>query len=336
MLQTDGGLYVWENDGTPFDGMWTAHLVSGSVGNDVTLRDLDWDGDLDLIGASTNDVSMWRNDGTPFSGSWSLDGWLQVGVGVNGVRTADFDQDGDFDIVSGHQDSATYEVMVWHNAGGSALLDATNRAPGTRIANSTEGQLIEVDFGHNGISGDPTLELNTFYLTFAQEDCSTAITSAQLNAIVDNLRVRLDDGDGSFETSDTLVVDIDTLALDGNGVQTVAFDNDDTDVQVSVGGSASYWISVLMTSDADQQTPDTFCMSFDADTDAVVDAKTPDAAVSIEDDSIVYTRNEPTAITLLDLEASAVGSTLRGLLALLGVAAGLVVTWSVRRRTRAV
>ncbi len=335
MLASDPGIIAWENDGTPFDGAWTGNIVTVGAGNDVALADMDWDGDLDVVAGGSLDVAVWENDGTPFAGSWTRYSSMQVGAGVNGVTIDDLDHDGDLDVASGSQSSVAYEVMVWPNVGGSALLDATDRSPGTRIPNSTEDELIEVEFGHNGTSGDPALELNTFYLTFAQGDCSTAITSVELNAIVANLRVRLDDGDGNFDTTDTLVADVDTLALDGNGVQTVAFTDGDTNVQVAVSGSKTYWISVLMTSDADQQTPDTFCMSFDADTDAVVDAKTPDAAVSIEDDNIVYTRNEPTAITLLDLEASAVGSTLLGLLALLGIAAGLVVTWSVRRRARA-
>jgi hypothetical protein len=337
MAGSQAGLYIWENDGTPFDGVWTTSvLVAANVSNDVVLGDLDWDGDLDVVGASSLDISVWENDGTPFTGSWTRDGAYLVGVAVNSLAVGDLDHDGDLDIVSGSQAGAAYEVMAWRNEGGSALLDATDRSPGTRIPNSTEDELIEVEFGHNGIPGDPTLELNTFNLSFAGDDCSTSITSAQLNAIVANLRVRLDDGDGNFETSDTLVVDIDTLALDGNGVQTVAFTDGDTDVQVAVSGSETYWISVLTTADADQQTPDTFCMIFDPDEDAVVDAKTPDAAVSIRDTDPVYTRNEPTAITLLGLEASGVGTALRGLLALLGVAIGTVAAWrwGIERRAR--
>lgn len=70
--------------------------------------------------------------------------------------------------------------------------------------------------------------------------------TATANSLLDKLRVRLDDGDGIFESdgSDVQVAEIDTFALAG-GVQTISFTNDDANVQVSPTNSRTYWVSLL-------------------------------------------------------------------------------------------
>jgi hypothetical protein len=223
------------------------------------------------------------------------------------VYAADLDGDGDPDLLAR---SGGSRVVWFRNEGGCAHLYVTDTSP-LSIANAVEEDLFQVVFTHNGIASDRTLELNTFALDLLRDDCSTPLTSAEANAIIDNLRVRLDDGDAAFETdgSDSIEADVGTLNLSG-GVQTVTFTDGDSDVQVSAGGviSKTYWISVLTTGDASQQDPRSFCMRFDPDADALVEGKTPDFSVSIQDSEPTDTGGTPTAVDLTSLTATADGS----------------------------
>ena len=279
----DKNVNAWQNDGTPFDAAWTTWKTVGSHTNyvySVAVGDLDGDGALDIVsGGQDKVVNAWQNPGNPFTGAWTKKGVGSHGGNVYSVVVGALDGDGDLDIVSGGQDN---QINAWQNQGGSAGFTVSNTAPDD-ILDGTEDDLLKVVFTHNGIAGDRDLELNKFDLDLFQSNCSTALTTGEANAIIDKLRVRLDGGNGTFETSDTLVADVDTLSLDANGVQTVTFTDGDANVRVSATNSKTYWISVLMTSDASQQSPNQFCMNFDPDADALVEGKTPDFSVSIQD-----------------------------------------------------
>lgn len=103
----------WENldsEGT----VWSKHVIDGSAWGamDLCAVDLDEDGDMDLLGAVyyqfEKDVTWWENiDGSGLSwGTRVIDGCLD---GAYSITTADFDEDGDPDVLA----AGTYGEIAW-------------------------------------------------------------------------------------------------------------------------------------------------------------------------------------------------------------------------------
>jgi MYXO-CTERM domain-containing protein len=119
--EDDDDVVWWANDGT--GGTWTQTVIdnnfSGVVG--VCPADIDGDGDIDVVGAAegADDVVWWSNDdglGTT---------WTEhvVDFNFNGARSvsaADFDGDGDLDIVATAYVSD--DVTWWENADTTGTL----------------------------------------------------------------------------------------------------------------------------------------------------------------------------------------------------------------------
>ena len=111
----------WSNDGgSPVQ--WTKYTIRTGYdfAHEVYAHDLENDGDMDIFAASTdlNLISWWRNDrGNPVQ-------WTEqtIGAGFYGaksVRVADFDGDGDNDVVG----ACLYgnAVKWWRNDGGDPI-----------------------------------------------------------------------------------------------------------------------------------------------------------------------------------------------------------------------
>ncbi|MDY7080488.1 MAG: FG-GAP-like repeat-containing protein, partial [Chloroflexota bacterium] len=293
--RAEGDIIWWENTG-PCTGTggactnWEEHPVDEGFDGAYAsyAADVDGDGDVDVLGASRdgNDVTWWENDGTG-------DGWIEHPVdeaftGAQSVYTADVDGDGDADILSAAR--GVDDIAWWENRGGQFALATTDTAP-MHILPGQLDDMLQITMTHLGRSGDADEELATLDLLF-EESAGDPLTTAEANAIIENLHVYLDDGSGAFESiTDTLVVTVTELSLSA-GRQTVAFTDGDPNVQVTYGISQTYFVVPKMTTDADQQTPNQFRVTHVTEESSTAENRDHDLLLSLE-----YAVNTASGIT---------------------------------------
>jgi len=108
------------NGGDPIT--WTKYVIRSNYdfAHEVYAHDLDMDGDMDVLGASSFDnlISWWRNDGgDPIN--WTEQTISSTCYGAKSLRVADLDEDGDNDVVgAGIYDN---DVSWWRNDGGDPI-----------------------------------------------------------------------------------------------------------------------------------------------------------------------------------------------------------------------
>ena len=75
--------------------------TSADYARSVFAADMDGDGDMDILSASTNDdtIAWYENDGNA-NPTWTADDITTSADGATSVFAADMDGDGDMDIVS--------------------------------------------------------------------------------------------------------------------------------------------------------------------------------------------------------------------------------------------
>jgi len=115
----DNTVAWFENDGAANPGFSHANIATNAKGGaDVVVADMDADGDLDIVSASSGDntIAWYENDGAA-DPTWSA---VDIATSANGaysVDVADMDGDGDLDIVSA---SDTDNTIAWYEHDGTA------------------------------------------------------------------------------------------------------------------------------------------------------------------------------------------------------------------------
>ena len=138
----DGEIAWYENDGAA-DPSFTRIIIStAAVGaQSVHSGDVDGDGDLDLLSASSgnSEIAWYENDGAADPSFTRIVVSAQA-LGAQSVYAGDVDGDGDLDLMSA---SATDDSIAWYENDGAADPSFT------RIVISTEA-----DFAHSVHAGD--------------------------------------------------------------------------------------------------------------------------------------------------------------------------------------
>lgn len=127
----------------------------GLLSMDAASADFDGDGDLDLLVANEHRPNiMLMNDGTGMFTNESSARIPQVNHDSEDIGIADFDNDGDLDIIVVSEDDQTNEFYL--NNGDGTFADAGNRIPVTGTSNAvlildanTDGH-ADIVIGNNG------------------------------------------------------------------------------------------------------------------------------------------------------------------------------------------
>ena len=116
--KTDDTIAWYENDGATNPSWVAADIDTNATGaRSVYIADLDNDGDMDIVSASYNDnsIAWYENDGAA-NPTWSAVNIDTTASGATSVFAADFDNDGDLDILAS---SANDNTIAWYeNDGG--------------------------------------------------------------------------------------------------------------------------------------------------------------------------------------------------------------------------
>ena len=147
-----------------------AHAVEGA--------DIDWDGDIDLVGAIQHDnAHIWYENvgGSPphFVSHLIYDRALAA----HAIRPADLDGDGDLDILGISRDDG--HVNWFENLGGQFSFELTS-------STASDQELAAMQLVHNGRAGDAEVRIITVDLQFLNLG-NTPLTTAQLIDLVQEL-----------------------------------------------------------------------------------------------------------------------------------------------------
>lgn len=158
------GSELWRNEVAQGQGFVAAGAASGLAAAPMAVAaawgDADGDGDLDLFVADeSGDGRLWRNQssgGDPATGALTTAVFAPVGIDAGGpevtravgVAWADYDDDGDLDLLTTGLDAAAAGDQIHHNRGAAGFV-AVSRLLGLRSSSNGRG-LVAADLDQDG------------------------------------------------------------------------------------------------------------------------------------------------------------------------------------------
>jgi len=214
---------IWINNGENPIG-WTKYTIKSGFhfAHEAYCNDLDQDGDVDILGASTDDnqIAWWRNDGgDPIN--WTEQIIENNVMGAKSARVADIDKDGLLDVIG----TAFYgdDIIWWRNSGGEPIIWEKNI-----IVNDLDGshrvELCDMDFdGDMDIVAAAYLEQE---ISWWRNDggCPVSwtkqVVTSLFNGACIGLPVDIDD-DGDIDIIGTAQRDYDVAIFRNDGGETI-------------------------------------------------------------------------------------------------------------------
>ncbi|MCA9126038.1 MAG: VCBS repeat-containing protein, partial [Planctomycetales bacterium] len=198
--------------------------------------DINLDGKAELLGGDGNHLYWYDENGSSFD-SFQVKGDASIRY-QRDAGGADFDGDGDIDLVS-----VGRKTRIWWNRGGDLSLTSTDVSPDV-IGSGQSHEMLQVVARHLGESGNPDLEVASLVFMFDDGtgnigDNRMSTTEAQ--GIINELQVYLDDGDGTYSGADQLLTSLANVTLN-NGVLTLVLPDGNAGTQLTAGEEKTYWV----------------------------------------------------------------------------------------------
>ncbi|MEE9609588.1 MAG: VCBS repeat-containing protein [Myxococcota bacterium] len=272
---------AWYENSAGDGTAWLPSVITSAAFDAVAVSaaDLDGDGDLDVLSASKDDDRVAWYENTAGDGSaWTVRSISTDASKAFSVAAADVDGDGDVDVVSASRGDS--KIAWYPNRGGGFRLGTLDVAP-VVVLEGEEEALLDVLVTHNGRGADGELELATLELLF-EEGPGDALTSAEANALIENLRVYRDGGSGEFGSGGhTSVVTLASLSLVA-GVETVVLGDGDPLLAVAHGAPERFYVVVEVASGAASQSPKTFRVTHRTEASSSADDRAHDIPLELE------------------------------------------------------
>ncbi|MEM1178166.1 MAG: VCBS repeat-containing protein [Acidobacteriota bacterium] len=246
-----GGAYWWTRNEP---GTWARRTIDGStIFQRGTVRDLDRDGDLDVVlpALSEDRLILYENlagDGS----SWARQD-LGTGDGPGDVEIADLNGDGLLDL------AATLilagDIAYWPNVGGELGLPTT-RIGEPVIFGGTVEPLLTIVAEHRGEAADLSAAVRELRIRLTDFE-GAPLTSVELSALLEQLQLFLDDPDGpspgAWDGADFVLQSLPFFNPDADGV--VSFPLADDTFVVDPGASLTFFVVGQWRPDAAAQDP---------------------------------------------------------------------------------
>ena len=299
VVGTGLGSLLYLNNGTtdPWNGA-IGMPVTGDMFDTASLAliDIDADGDPDLLAgnASGQQNRLYLNDGNgdPWDTMAPGETIGEAAASTGSIAVGDLNRDGYLDVAS----SSDAEIAWNENMGGQYLFDTLDTTP-PFVFDGDSAALLSVKLTLNARPGDSLAEIVTFDLLF-ESDSGTLLTSAQIDALIENLLIFRDDGSGSFDEGDALAANVSSPAL-VDGVLTVLFE--DGDPIVRVAAPATFFVVAQLAEGASLQATNTFCTTHLTETSSRVQDANADLELvgefTADVSSICATALEPIRVT---------------------------------------
>ena len=179
-MYANGKLEIWENDGNA--NFTLNQEISADAGQEILVTDVNNDGLTDIIFPDGYSLRIVLNDGDSNGGYFATSQVIEPGGGVSGIdaQIADFDDDGDLDVVMACMNSVSQGRLYMNNGYGqftesSQILSETDNL-GVAVGDIDNDGDIDAIFAPRNPQDSPEIWLNDGLGNFTAGDTLFQVT----------------------------------------------------------------------------------------------------------------------------------------------------------------